>query len=1058
MSTTLGPYTLIRPIRQGGMGEVWLARRNSDGLVAAVKVLRHGLRGRMMRRGLLTEIRAVAALDHPHIVSLYDHGTVRRDEAKGTPLAPGTPWLAMDFVSGGTLAESMHPSWPQARQWMSELLQALAHAHARGVIHRDLKPANVLFDTEGHVKLTDFGLAYLQERHLDGTEAAPLGGGTAAWMAPEQHARRWVDQGPWTDLYTLGALGWCLLTGQRVFTGPPEKVRAEHLSAEPPPFRARMTLPQGVEGWLRTLLAKRPRDRFDAAAHAHKALRALPAGPARARRPSTPPPGMPTRPHSSPSNASDRPAPRGGLERMRQPRLVGRQAIRSQAMEMVQALQKAGPPQVLVLRGPSGVGKSHLSRWIFERSQELGLAQGLYAAVSTGGLHSLISRHMRWTRESKLEERLSEALDRQGMSDPQEHQDLLDFLAHPQRLARERRHALCMRYLDRVCAKGPTVAWLDDAHENEDILRFALRMSRRATPLPMLMVLTIQEEGLRNPNLLDLLEREGQCTSIRVRSLAPEEQRQLLSESLELAPEAAQMVAETAQGNPLFAVQLVDSWLDRGALRRSPTGLSLRAELQINLPDNLHQVWKERTGRLLRQDLRWTQPLRLAALLGLEVSERDWRAACQVMGMKAPEGLVEALLRARLARQEPQGWSFAHSLLRGSLLRDAEDSVQFAELHRACAAALSHSPARQGAHLLAAGDLEEALEPLLSAAQASLATSEWSQCVRLLQQREQCLNRLQEGPDAPARVEGWLTGCAAHRHLGELDRAEALGARALDAAQRSGRPHAESLAHLNLAAVARERGQLDSASEHVRDAVACARTLVTHSLHARCLFQLGLVQMELRHARKAASHFEDALSLDGRAPWSAMAWLKLAEVALELGLPPLANRALNESRLRARVQAQPYTLAMAELTQGDLMRHLAGRLPRAQALYSDALDAFTRLGSYQAGAAEARLGVTYLLQGRLIDAELHLERALDFGTHSSGRDCGLAHLGLLVIVASRAESLPFAYHLERVIHASPPTRELAMLLPLALNQVTQHPKRRAQLQALLPSDNQQSRA
>ena len=219
MSTTLGPYDLIRPIRQGGMGEVWLARRNMDGRVAAVKVLRHGLRGRMMRRGLTTEIRAVAALDHPHIVSLYDHGLVRRDEADGNRLATGTPWLAMEYVPGGTLAESMHPSWPQARQWMLELLEALAHAHARGVIHRDLKPANVLFDEGGRVKLGDFGLAYLQERHLDGTESAPLGGGTAAWMAPEQHARRWVDQGPWTDLYTLGALGWCLLTGQRVFQG-----------------------------------------------------------------------------------------------------------------------------------------------------------------------------------------------------------------------------------------------------------------------------------------------------------------------------------------------------------------------------------------------------------------------------------------------------------------------------------------------------------------------------------------------------------------------------------------------------------------------------------------------------------------------------------------------------------------------------------------------------------------------------------------------------------------------------------------------------------------------
>ena len=813
-----------------------------------------------------------------------------------------------------------------------------------------------------------------------------------------------------------------------------------------------MTLPSGVEGWLRTLLAKGPQDRFEAAAHAKHDLLTFPAGPAARRKMKQAPVGLPTQPRSEPITASHRPAPQGGLERMRQPRLVGRNEVRKQAMALVASLGQTALPQVLVLRGPSGVGKSHLSRWIFERSQELGLAQGLYASVANGGLHSLIRRHLRWTRESKLEERLREALERQGMHDHHEHQDLLEFLAHPTRLARERRHALCMRYLERVCAKGPTIAWLDDAHDNEDILRFALRMARRATPLPMMMVMTIQDESLSNPQLLRLLECEGQCTTVRVEPLRADEQRQLLMESLELSPKTAEMVAETTHGNPLFAVQLVDSWLDRGALRRSPGGLSLRSELQISLPDSLHQVWKERTSRLLRQDLRWTQPLRIAALMGLEVSERDWRAACQVMGMEMPEGLVDALLRARLARHEPQGWSFAHSLLRGSLLRDAEDSTQYASLHRACAVALSHSPARQGAHLLAAGDIEDSLEPLLTAAHASLATSEWLQCLRLIQKREQGLNRLGEGPDAPARVAGWLVACDAHRLRGELDQAKLLAQRSLDAAQRAGQTHTEALARLNLAAVARDRRDLEEATFQVQAGVTCARTLVTHTLHARCLYELGLTQLQLGAFRKGASHFEDALSLDGRAPWAALAWLKLAEVALELEMPPLAGRALQEARLRARVQGQPYTLAMTEMLQGDLVRHSTGRLDEAQALYRDALEAFTRLGSQKAGAAEARLGMATLLLGERKQAELHLERALDFGPQP------IAHLGLLHIVASRGGGLPFRMHLEHLTEDPPPRRELEMLLPLIREELLHQPSRRAKLDALLPATQGQSKA
>jgi serine/threonine-protein kinase len=227
------------------------------------------------------EVQAVAALDHHGVVMVLDHGVIDANAAAmSEKLAVGCPWLAMEFCGGGTLKD-LHRTlpWSAIKTILLATLDALGHAHARGVIHRDLKPANVLIgtrrDTRAGLKLSDFGIAGA----VDGPD--DIGGsdaimGTPRFMAPEQITGAWRDQGPWTDLYSLGCLTHWLVAGKTPFKGvniPATLVM--HMHSPPPKLEAAMPLPAALDAWVAQLLAKRPSERFQCAADASFALASM---------------------------------------------------------------------------------------------------------------------------------------------------------------------------------------------------------------------------------------------------------------------------------------------------------------------------------------------------------------------------------------------------------------------------------------------------------------------------------------------------------------------------------------------------------------------------------------------------------------------------------------------------------------------------------------------------------------------------------------------------------------------------------------------------------------
>jgi len=277
----MGPYELDEAIGVGGMGQVWSATHRESGALVAIKVLTaFAASNKALRSAFRNEIRACAALNHPTIVQVLDRGEVPEavERMSQGQLRAGTPYLVMEYVGGGSLDDWCgHPEWREVKMVLLGVLDALAHAHARGLIHRDIKPANILLtETRDAIRLTDFGLVHAVETTGTGNKERGMAG-TPRYMAPEQCLGRWRDYGPWTDFYALGGVGYALAAGVPPFADIQahfELMRAQR-ERPMPRLESKTEIPDGFEGWLRRMMAKRPEDRFPRASEAAAALQAL---------------------------------------------------------------------------------------------------------------------------------------------------------------------------------------------------------------------------------------------------------------------------------------------------------------------------------------------------------------------------------------------------------------------------------------------------------------------------------------------------------------------------------------------------------------------------------------------------------------------------------------------------------------------------------------------------------------------------------------------------------------------------------------------------------------
>jgi serine/threonine protein kinase len=260
----IGPYVILDKLGAGGMGTVYLGRHKDNGQVAAVKMMpaTHAEEEGFVER-FNREIDAMRKLNNPHTVRLFDSGADH-----------GTYYYAMEYVPGETIMQMLRREkridWEQAVEFAIQICQALKAAHDAGIIHRDLKPSNLLVTPEGQIKLTDFGVAQV----FAASRLTLTGGiiGTAEFMSPEQASGKRVTRQ--SDLYSLGAVLYCMVTGRPPFSGNAavDVIHKQRFGMFDKPRMIVPEIPLWLEEIICQLLEKEPEKRFP---DAHVLMRQL---------------------------------------------------------------------------------------------------------------------------------------------------------------------------------------------------------------------------------------------------------------------------------------------------------------------------------------------------------------------------------------------------------------------------------------------------------------------------------------------------------------------------------------------------------------------------------------------------------------------------------------------------------------------------------------------------------------------------------------------------------------------------------------------------------------
>jgi len=272
---TLGAYRILRTLGEGGMGTVYLGHDAALSRHVAIKVLRlqegaSPAAGSNMTRRFMREARSAARLNHPNVVTIYNVGQSEGER--------GRPYLVMEYVEGGSLADQLRKSgpleWPIATRAVRDALSALAAAHEAGIIHRDIKPANLMRTKDGAIKLVDFGLARAAQDSPHDADLTFPGAfvGSPSYASPEQAAGSLhIDSR--SDLYSLAATWYTLIAGQPPFVeDDPAEVMRRHLTERFPDLREFAAVPEELLIVMERASRRDPGDRHKSAGEMRDAV------------------------------------------------------------------------------------------------------------------------------------------------------------------------------------------------------------------------------------------------------------------------------------------------------------------------------------------------------------------------------------------------------------------------------------------------------------------------------------------------------------------------------------------------------------------------------------------------------------------------------------------------------------------------------------------------------------------------------------------------------------------------------------------------------------------